>query len=99
MVLDNFKKMVSSLGLRTDQVYDLMKSIGQNTGNNPAALEVFFSRLSRDLYPQNGQEWLNAIHQIATDPRNADGLRQVFGNVDAYLQSQIQGPPRPGQPQ
>jgi hypothetical protein len=60
-----------------------------------AALEGFFSRLSRDLYPKNGQEWLNAIHQIATDPRNSDGLRQVFGNVDRYLQSQIQGPPAP----
>jgi hypothetical protein len=95
VVLDNFKKMVGSLALNPNQVVDLFKSIGKGLPDQKAALEGFFSRLSRDLYPKNGQEWLNAIHQIATDPRNSDGLRQVFGNVDRYLQSQIQGPPAP----
>ena len=95
VVLDNFKKMVKDLGLNPDNVYGIFKSIGEGTGNNPAALEIFFSRLSRDLYPKNGQEWLAAINQIATDPANHEDLRKVFGNVDQYLKSLQHGPPAP----
>jgi hypothetical protein len=86
VVFDNVKKMSDQLGLSGAQVYGLLNSIGQGSGNNDAALEVFCDRLQREMpTPQTADDWKNAIHTIATDPQNADSLHLVFGNADNYL--------------
>ena len=87
LVFERFVTMCKQMGLNGDQTFGLLQSIGQGTGNDMAALEVFTSRLQREYSPpSDGAGWRQLIHTIATDPQNADSLHLTYGNADRYLQ-------------
>lgn len=86
VVFDAFKDLSHSLGLGGNAAFGLLEAIGQGAGNKEGALEEFLTRLQRQYpRPQSAEEWTDAIHTIATDPRNADTLQQVFANADRFL--------------
>jgi hypothetical protein len=87
LVLENFTRMTEALGLDGAQAFGLLQSIGQGMPDANAAIEGFMDRLQRETpTPHTAEEWRRALHTIATEPRNADGLRQVYGNADRFLQ-------------
>ena len=89
VVFDNFKKMAADMGLDSNQVVGLLKSIKQGTGADDTALEWFMTRMQRETpVPKGPEAWKSFIHTMATDSRNHEDLRQIYANVDRYLKNQ-----------
>lgn len=90
---DQFKSMAQALRLTGDETFGLLQAASKGFEDPNAALAGFTTRLAHEQpQPRTEQEWREAIHRIATDPRNDEGLRQLFSNVDNSVRNLVRLP-------